>query len=63
MLFPILTSYTDISLLLIRPMLSLIFLTSGWKHLKSFTLFLGAAECAGALGVALGVLTQLVASA
>jgi putative oxidoreductase len=74
MLFPLLTNYTDIALLLIRLMLGLIFCTSGWKHLtsaearskdiglsKGFTLFLGAAECAGALGVAFGVLTQLAA--
>ena len=28
---------------------------------KGFTIFLGAAECAGSLGVMLGVLTQLAA--
>jgi putative oxidoreductase len=74
MLFPSLTNYTDIALLLLRLMVGLIFLTSGYKHLtnaearskdigmsKSFTLFLGAAECAGALGVIFGVLTQLAA--
>jgi putative oxidoreductase len=74
MLFPVLTNYTDIALLLLRLMIGLVFLTSGWKHLtdaearskdigmsKGFTLFLGATECAGALGVAFGVLTQLAA--
>jgi len=74
MLFPSLTNYTDISLLLLRLMVGLIFFTSGYKHLtnaearskdigmsKGFTLFLGAAECAGALGVIFGVLTQLAA--
>src|SRR4029077_3234168 len=47
----------------------------GWNHLKdpqarskdigmskSFTIFLGAAELAGALGVTFGVLTQLAAA-
>jgi putative oxidoreductase len=74
MLFPALTNYLDIALLLLRLMVGLIFFTSGWTHLtkaearskdigmsKGFTLFLGAAECAGALGVAFGVLTQLAA--
>jgi putative oxidoreductase len=74
MLFPSLTNYTDIALLLLRLMVGLIFFTSGYKHLtnaearskdigmsKGFTLFLGAAECAGALGVIFGVLTQLAA--
>jgi putative oxidoreductase len=74
MLFPSLTNYTDIALLLLRLMLGLIFFTSGYKHVsnpearskdigmsKGFTLFLGAAECAGALGVIFGVLTQLSA--
>jgi len=74
MLFPVLTHYTDIALLLLRLMVALIFFTSGYKHVtnaearskdigmsKGFILFLGAAECAGALGVAFGVLTQLAA--
>jgi putative oxidoreductase len=74
MIFPALTHYVDIALLLLRLMIGLIFFTSGWTHLtnaearsrdigssKAFTLFLGAAECAGALGVAFGVLTQLAA--
>jgi putative oxidoreductase len=74
LLFPFLTNYTDIALLLLRFMVGLIFFTSGYKHLtnaearskdigmsKGFTLFLGAAECAGALGVIFGVLTQLAA--
>jgi|ERR1700730_18609928 putative oxidoreductase len=74
MLFPFLADYTDIALLLLRLMVGLVFLTSGYKHLKDpdarskdielskgFTLFLGAAEFAGALGVMFGVLTQLAA--
>lgn len=53
-------------------MVAAIFAASGWSHLKDsegrgksigmskgFTAFLGAAELAGALGVAFGVLTQL----
>jgi len=55
-------------------MVGLIFVTSGYNHLKDpvarsksigmskgFTIFLGFAEVAGALGVAFGVLTQLAA--
>ena len=74
MLFRFLADYTDIALLLLRLMVGLVFLTSGYKHLKDpdarskdielskgFTLFLGAAEFAGALGVMFGVLTQLAA--
>jgi putative oxidoreductase len=74
MLFPELTRYTDLGLLLLRLMIALVFGTSGWKHLrnsaarskdigmsKGFTLFLGAAEFLGSLGVALGVFTQLAA--
>jgi putative oxidoreductase len=61
-------------LLLMRLMVGLVFVTSGYSHLKDpaaraksigmskvFTVFLGAAEVAGALGVAFGVLTQLAA--
>jgi hypothetical protein len=55
-------------------MIGAVFLTSGWRHLwdpegrskdiemsKGFTIFLGAAEFAGGLGVIFGVLTQLAA--
>lgn len=72
MLFPQLTRYANFSLLLLRLMVSLVFITSGWNHLKdpagrsksigmskAFTIFLGAVEVCGSLGVALGVLTQL----
>jgi putative oxidoreductase len=71
MLFPALTRFTDLGLLLLRLMVALVFATSGWKHLrnptarskdigmsKGFTVFLGAAEFLGSLGVAFGVLTQ-----
>jgi putative oxidoreductase len=55
-------------------MVGLVFVTSGYGHLKNptaraksiemskaFTIFLGIAEAAGDLGVAFGVLTQLAA--
>jgi putative oxidoreductase len=70
-----LTRFTDVALLLLRVMVGLVFLTSGWNHLrdqvsrskdvgmsKSFTIFLGAAELAGSLGIILGVFTQLAAA-
>jgi putative oxidoreductase len=57
-------------------MVSIVFITSGYKHLrdpatrsmdigmsKSFTISLGAAELAGGLGVISGVLTQVAAVA
>src|SRR3954469_563659 len=69
-----LAHFTDIALLLMRLMVRLISFTSGWKHAsdpetrsteiemsRGFTRFLGIAECAGALGVIFGVLTQFAA--
>ena len=74
MIFPQLAQFTDIALLLLRLMVGIVFITSGYKHLKdpaarsrdigmskSFTSFLGAAELAGGLGVMWGVLAQLAA--
>jgi putative oxidoreductase len=74
MIFPQLAQFTDFALLLLRVMVGIVFITSGWNHLKEpaarskdigmskgFTIFLGAAELAGGLGVAFGVLTQLAA--
>ena len=74
-MFPQLAQFTDVALLLLRLMVGLVFITSGWKHLKDpdarskdigmskgFTIFLGAAEVAGSLGVIFGVLTQLAAA-
>jgi putative oxidoreductase len=62
------------ALLLLRVMVAVVFAASGWAHLrhpaergksigmtKGFTVFLGAAEVAGAGGVAFGVLTQIAA--
>ena len=73
-MFPQLERFTDLSLLLLRLMVGLVFVTSGYSHLKDpetraksigmskpFTIFLGAAEVAGGLGVASGVLTQAAA--
>jgi putative oxidoreductase len=73
-MFPQLARFTDLGLLLMRLMVGLVFVTSGYSHLKDptaraksigmskpFTIFLGIAEVAGGLGVAFGVLTQLAA--
>lgn len=73
-MFPQLSHFTDLAILLIRLMVGLVFVTSGYNHLKDpearaksiemskgFTIFLGIAELAGGLGVAAGVLTQLAA--
>ena len=73
-MFPQLAQFTDLSLLCLRLMVAAVFVTSGWRHLvdskgraqsigmsPAFTMFLGAAELAGGLGVAGGVLTQLAA--
>jgi len=73
-MFPQLARFTDLGLLLLRIMVGLVFLNSGYGHLrapatraksigmsKPFTIFLGAAEVAGGLGIAFGVLTQLAA--
>ena len=75
MIFPQLAHFTDVALLLLRIMVGIVFISSGWNHLKEpgarskdigiskgFTIFLGAAEVAGGLGVVLGLLTQLAAS-
>jgi putative oxidoreductase len=74
-MFPQFARFEDIAFLLLRLMVGLVFATSGWSHLKDpegrsksigmskgFTVFLGAAELAGALGVVFGVLTQLAAA-
>jgi putative oxidoreductase len=73
-MFPQLARFTDLGILLLRLMVGLVFVTSGYSHLKdpearaksiempkSFTIFFGIAEVAGGLGVAFGVLTQLAA--
>ena len=73
-MFPIGPVFVNAVLLILRLMIAAVFFTSGWNHAKnpagraesigmskSFTLFLGMAEIAGSLGVALGVLPQLAA--
>lgn len=73
-MFPQLAQFTDLGILLLRLMVGLVFVTSGYSHLKDpetraksiemskgFTIFLGIGEVAGGLGVAAGVLTQLAA--
>ena len=74
MVFPQLSRFTDLALLLLRLMVGIIFFTSGWNHLKDpearsksigmskgFTIILGLGELAGSLGVIFGVLTQIAA--
>jgi putative oxidoreductase len=69
-----LAALTDLALLFMRLLVGLVFITSGWNHVKDavaraksiglsvgFTRFLGLAELAGGLGVAFGVLIQLAA--
>lgn len=71
---PWLFQFDDLALLVMRLLVGLVFVTSGWRHLKSpvtrgkgiglspgVTRFLGLAELAGGLGVAFGILTQLAA--
>jgi putative oxidoreductase len=71
---PWLLQFSDEALLLMRLLVGVVFVTSGWSHAmdpvtrgKSIglspgvTRFLGIAELAGGLGVALGVLTQVAA--
>src|SRR5450432_1653433 len=73
-MFPQLARFSDAGFLLLRLMVVAVFITSGWSDLKDperrgksigmgkgFTLFLGAAEVAGSLGIIFGVLTQLAA--
>jgi putative oxidoreductase len=73
-MFPQLARFIDLGLLLMRLMVALVFVNSGYSHLKNpatraksigiskpLTVFLGTAEVAGGLGVAFGVLTQLAA--
>jgi len=73
-MFPQLAQFTDLGLLLLRLMVAVVFLDSGWKNAtksaersqsigmsQGLTIFIGIAEVAGGLGVAFGVLTQLAA--
>jgi putative oxidoreductase len=73
--FPFLLEYADVALLLMRILVGLVFVTSGWSHVKDpvargksielspgLTRFIGLAELAGGVGVALGILPQLAAA-
>ncbi|MGA8143194.1 MAG: DoxX family protein [Candidatus Acidiferrales bacterium] len=73
-MLPQLARFTDLALLLLRFMVALVFITSGWSDLKNpvarskdigmskgFTILLGGAECAGGLGIISGVFAQLAA--
>jgi len=72
--FPGLLRFGDVGLLLLRLVVAVVFLDSGWNHLRSpaersksigastgFTVFLGSAEVLGSIGLALGILIQLAA--
>ncbi len=74
MTVPWLYGYSDIAILLMRLLVGAVFISSGWNHFQNpvergqsiglrpgLTRFLGLAELAGGLGVALGILTQLAA--
>ena len=74
MTFPQLARFKDVSLLLLRVMVGIVFITSGWNHFskseersksigmsKCFTLLLGLGELACGLAVTLGVFTQIAA--
>jgi putative oxidoreductase len=74
MIFPQLAEFTDVALLLLRIMVGIVFLTSGFRHArdpeargndigmsKGFTMFLGLAEVAAGLGVISGLFAQLAA--
>ena len=71
-MFPQLARFEDLGLLLLRLMVAVVFVTSGWNHVtkadersksigmsKGFTIFLGVVEVLGSLGIAFGVFTQL----
>jgi putative oxidoreductase len=73
-MFEVPPAFVDFVLLLLRLMIAAVFFTSGWSHVKDpvgrsqsigmskdFTVALGSAEMAGALGVVFGVLTQFAA--
>lgn len=72
MVFSELAIYTSWALLALRLIVGVIFLSSGWSHFtkpaeraesigmsKTFTLFLGLGELAGALGVIFGIFIQV----
>jgi putative oxidoreductase len=71
---PALVGFVDLALLLMRIVVGLVFITSGWNHAKDpvargksiglspgITRVIGLAEMAGGAGVAFGILPQLAA--
>jgi putative oxidoreductase len=73
-MFPFVSQFTDFALVLLRVMVGLVFINSGYHDLKdpearaksieqskNFTIFLGFAEGLGGLAVLVGCLTQLAA--
>jgi putative oxidoreductase len=74
MTIPAAMQFTSWSLFILRVVVALVFGTSGYSHLKSprqraqsigmpvpFTIFIGAAELAGAIALTIGFLTQWAA--
>ena len=74
MIFPQLAQFSGVALLFLRFMVGIVFITSGYRHLKdpdarskdigmskSFTIVLGMAQLLGGLGVVSGVFAQLAA--
>jgi putative oxidoreductase len=74
MMFPSLSRFLPVGLLLLRLVVGIVFIDSGWNDLrspqersksigksKSFTIFLGTAEVLGGAGVVLGIWSQLAA--
>jgi putative oxidoreductase len=74
MMFPSLSRFLPAGLLLLRLMVGIVFIDSGWNDLRSpaeraqsigksrnFTIFLGTAEVLGGGGVVLGIWPQLAA--
>ena len=74
MMFPILSRFLPVGLLLLRLIVGIVFIDSGWNDLRSpreraqsigksknFTIFLGTAEVLGGAGVVLGIWSQLAA--
>jgi uncharacterized membrane protein YphA (DoxX/SURF4 family) len=75
MIFPKLVLFTPVALLLLRFMVGVVFIDSGWRDVRApkersasieksqaFTIVLGCAEIAGGAGVVLGIWPQLAAS-
>jgi putative oxidoreductase len=74
MIFPGLSRFLPVGLLLVRLMVGVVFIDSGWRDLqnpaersqsigmsRNFTIFLGVAEVLGGAGVVLGIWSQLAA--